>query len=85
MENKTEEFNIDDPRYYIALELIFSHLDFHEKVNCELVCKKWKSISRKINAKQEHLGGELYAIYEYGTDSWVSIDKFTKLFSKVAN
>ena len=36
MKNKTEEFNIDDPRYYIALELIFSHLDFHEKVGFQL-------------------------------------------------
>ena len=85
MENKNQEFNIDDPRYYIALELIFSYLSFREKVDCELVCKKWKTISRKINAKQEYFYGELKEIYEYETESWVSIDKFTKLFSKVPN
>ena len=85
MENKNEEFNIDDPRYYIALELIFSHLSFREKVDCELVCKKWKTISRKINAKQEYLSGELYEMCKYEANSWVSIDKFTKLFLKVPN
>ena len=66
MENKIQEFNIDDPRYYIALELVFWHLNFHEKVNIELVCKKWKSISRKINGlKQEHFDKELNSIFEW--------------------
>ena len=85
MENKTEEFNIDDPKYYIVLQLVFRHLTFHELVNCELVCKKWMTISRLINAKHEHLSNEIKSIYNFSTGTWASIDKFSSFFSKVPN
>ena len=88
MENNSEEFkfDIDDPRYYIVLESVFSYLTFDELINCELVCKKWKSISRKVNAKREYdFYLELYKIYNYTTDSWVSIDTFSRFLSKVPN
>lgn len=66
MEDKTEEYNIDHPKYYIALQLVFSHLKFEDRIKCELVCKKWKTISRNINAKQQkHLSNELYPMYKF--------------------
>lgn len=85
MENKTEEFNVDDPRYHIAFQFIFKHLTFYELVNCELVCKKWMKISRFINTKHQHLSNEIKSIYNFSTGTWASIDTFSSFFSKVPN